>query len=345
MLRFLFVFTMLFSNLALAQPEWEKQGAPTTDHLHDVFFLNDSLGWTYSYGTGLVLNTSNGGESWEIQHQLDSLYFEQIQFLDKNNGWLSGERGFVYKTTDGGKNWIDVSPSVPERILDGFDWQAKNKPQGWYVLLYAQHFFGADEGFVAGGKLQPSAENAWQKMQPIFLSTKDGGESWEETEEAPRAFLNQTIFLDDGLGYAVGGGKIFQTKDNGKSWATVFEDGSSGIGQLRGLFFLNPQNGFAVSFSGRFLKTSDGAQNWEIVAITENRLRGVVFIDEKNGFAVGDANKTAGTLFQTTDGGTSWQQSTGEYPDLHRIKLSPTKIWIVGKDGTILKREKYAEES
>lgn len=345
MLRRLFIFSIILSNLAWAQPDWQKQVSPTNDHLHDVFFLDDSLGWAYSYGTGLILNTTNGGDSWEIQSQLDSLFFEQIQFVDENNGWLSGERGFVYKSSDGGKSWGDVSPPVSERILEGFDWQAKEKPQGWYVLLYAQHFFDADEGFVAGGKFQPSAENAWQKMQPIFLATKDGGRNWEEVEQAPRAFLNQTTFLNDSLGYAVGSGKIFQTPNKGKSWKTVFENGSSDIGQLRGLFFLSQQNGYAVSFSGKFLMTTDAAKNWETIAISENRLRGVVFIDEKNGFAVGDANKVAGTLFQTTDGGASWQQSATEYPDLHRIKLSPTKIWIVGKDGTILKREKYAEKS
>lgn len=336
---FLINLTILI-NLINAQVQWEKQNSPVTDHLHDVFFLNDSLGWAYSYGTGIIIHTSNGGKTWQVQARLDSLYFEQIQFLDKNNGWLCGERGHVFRTTDGGTTWIDVSPSIPDRIIQSYDYRSEEKPKGWDVLLYAMHFFNSEEGFIAGGKYQPSEKNGWQKMQYIFLTTEDGGKSWIQNEQAPDAFLYNTSFINDTVGYASGTGKIFQTKNQGKTWQIVYNDTSAKKSQIRGLYFLNSQIGFGVTFNGKVIKTTDGARSWDEIKITKNRLRSIVFVDDKNGFIVGDKNKEAGVLYRTKSSGNTWQKVDIDYPDLHRIKLSPTKIWIVGKEGTILMKEK-----
>jgi len=327
-------------NIASAQPQWQKQNPPTKDDLHDVYFLNDYMGWVYTYGTGQLIHTSNGGKTWQVQAQLDSLYFEQIQFVDKNHGWLCGERGFVYKTKNGGKHWIDVSPAFKERIIESFSWSSKDKPKGWYVLFYAMHFFNTEKGFIAGGKFQPSGKNGTQNMQFLFLQTENGGKSWIQNDQAPATFLYNTFFLNPSLGYASGDRYIYRTTDKGKTWISVYEDESPKKSQIRGLYFLNSQVGFAVSFSGKFIKTTDGAKTWTELKITENQLRGVLFINENNGFIVGDSNKEKGVLHQTSDGGKTWQTVNENYPDLHRIRPSDNKIWIVGKNGTVLVRNK-----
>lgn len=337
---FFIAYTLSLNN-ASTQTFWQKQNTPINDGLHDVFFLDDLIGWAYSYGTGIVIKTIDGGGNWEVISRLDSIYFEQIQFVDKSHGWLCGERGCIYKTIDGGKNWIDVSPAFPERIVKAFDWGSKVKPKGWYILLYSMHFFNSDEGFVAGGKYQPSEKNGWQNMQHIFLTTSNGGNSWVQNEQAPDAFLYHILFLDDSLGYASSDRNVFRTTNSGETWTVVYKDTSSKKSQIRGLYFLNSKIGFGVNFNGRIIKTTDGAQSWEEGKITENRLRSIIFIDEENGFIVGDRNKEEGVLYQTKNGGTTWQKIDGNYPDLHRIKLSRNKIWIVGKEGIILMREKY----
>ncbi|MBN1163772.1 MAG: hypothetical protein JXB45_04285 [Candidatus Krumholzibacteriota bacterium] len=320
---------------------WQRQNSPTGDDLHDVFFLNDSLGWAYSYGTGVVIHTADGGDNWRVQARLDSLYFEQIQFVDETHGWLCGERGQVYKTLDGGESWIDASPDISGRITGSSSGSTQEKPDGWQVLFYALHFFTPEEGFVAGGKYRPAAKDGWKNMRHLFLTTRDGGDSWEQNEQAPDAFLYDIVFLDDSLGYASGSSRIFRTSDRGKSWSVVYSDTSSAGPQIRGLYFLNPQRGFAVTFNGKLIRTTTGGRGWEERKITENRLRSVLFIDEENGFIAGDRNRREGVLYRTKDGGESWLKVDGGYPDLHRISAGRNKLWVVGKEGTILKRDKY----
>lgn len=332
---------VLFLNSILAQTTWQKQNSPVEEHLHDVFFLNDSVGWAYSYGTGLIIHTSNSGVTWHVQARLDSLYFEQIQFIDYTHGWLCGDLGTIYKTSDGGNNWIDVSPALSNRITSSYDWGAKEKPEGWHVLFYAMHFFSAEHGIVAGGMYQPSENTGWQNMQPVFFTTNDGGESWIQNKQAPEDFLYNITFLDDSLGYASGNSRIFQTKDGGHTWSVVYNEYASKRKQIRGMSFLDASTGFAVNFNGEFLKTTDGALSWSKSKITKNRLRSVYFIDEKNGFAAGDSNREEGVLVQTQDGGTTWRKSDGDFRDLHRIKASHSKIWAVGKGGTIISRDKH----
>ena len=70
---------------------WQKLASPVRDDIHDVFFLDDRIGWAYTYGTGIIIRTVDGGRNWETVARLDTIYFEQIQFLDTHNGWICGK--------------------------------------------------------------------------------------------------------------------------------------------------------------------------------------------------------------------------------------------------------------
>ena len=325
------VILILFTSVSMCifgQDGWQCDSSPTGDGLHDVFFLNDSLGWAYTYGTGIVIHTCDGGQSWQIQTQLDSLYFEHIQFTDKNHGWLCGEYGTVYKTTNGGMTWIDMSPNVPGRILHNAE-GSEGVREGWQVLYYNMYFFNNDEGFVTGIKMNQQEK----KQEVLFFMTDDGGGHWLPVQEAPKEMLFWTVFLNRQKGFTTGGGTIFQSTDRGRTWASVYAGKRD---QLRGLFFLNEEMGWACGFSGRILRTTDGGRNWEEIQVTKNRLRSIAFIDEKNGFVVGDHNAEDGVLYRSDDGGRTWEKCESDYPDLHRLFVTPDKTWIVGKEGTIL---------
>jgi len=328
MVRVIFVLFTFVSMWAFGQDGWQRVSSPIHDGLHDVFFLNDSLGWAYTYGTGSVIHTCDGGQRWHIQAQLDSLYFEHIQFTDKNNGWICGEYGTVYKTTDGGRSWMDVSPDVPGRILHNAHVSEGNQ-EGWQVLYYNMHFFDEDKGFVTGMKMNRKEK----KREILFFMTDDGGKYWSPVKQPPEEMLFWTVFVNRQEGFTTGGGSIFRSTDGGRTWVSVYTGKKD---QLRGLFFLNEKMGWACGFSGRVIRTTDGGQNWEEVQVTQNRLRSIAFLDEKVGFAVGDHNAEDGVLYRSDDGGLTWEKCKNNYPDLHRIFVAPEKTWIVGKEGTIL---------
>lgn len=324
------VYTFLFTSTCFSQ--WQNQNSPVTDGLHDVFFLNDSLGWAYSYGTGILINTLNGGNDWHIQSTFDSLYFEQIQFVDENNGWLCGEYGYVFKTTDGGNHWADISPEISNRILTKIDLSKKEKPEGWYVSYYTLHFFNEYDGFIAGQKNNLNT----QERKLITFATSDGGNNWNVINNFPPDFLFRPFFLDKLYGFVGGMKGIYKTIDGSINWENTTPEIIEAKEQIRDIYFGDKEIGWACGFSGYVYKTIDGGNNWEKTRVTKNRLRSIVFLNNNHGFVVGDANIETGVLFETTDCGATWNDVELNCTDLHRIYKVKNRVWTVGKEGTIL---------
>lgn len=323
MIFFVFLFGLKLD--AQCTRAWKILGSPVKDDIHDVFFLNDEIGWAYTYGTGIILKTVDGGENWQIIARLDPVYFEQIHFLDARIGWICGEQGKVLKSEDGGKTWLDRSLILPDSN----------------ALLYSQWFFSPDIGLV-GGTLRYQGGTT----EFCLFKTNDGGLSWLKMRNNPQVHLTQIVFVNARVGYAAGGNRIFETRDAGESWYQVSESQLSNKREgFRGLYFLNENVGYAVGASGEVVSTRDGGNNWEEKKITANRLRSVVFVSDSEGYIVGDQNNEEGVLYETKNGGKTWKAIQCEYPDLHRIIKSNNYIWAVGKEGTILRKKSEARFS
>ena len=77
---------LLVIALPAAAAEWTRHACPVDDHLHNGCFVGAKKGWILSYGTGLLLHTADGGESWQVQARFDSLFYEEVFFLDEMRG-------------------------------------------------------------------------------------------------------------------------------------------------------------------------------------------------------------------------------------------------------------------
>ena len=61
---------------------------------------------------GVILRTSNGGESWERQKSNSPEKLRSVVFISENVGWVvGGEFGVnvVLQTEDSGQTWVDQS--------------------------------------------------------------------------------------------------------------------------------------------------------------------------------------------------------------------------------------------
>jgi len=314
---FLFFYGLIFD--AECGQAWQILDSPVKDGLHDVFFLDDNIGWAYTYGTGMIIKTVDGGKNWEVIARLDPIYIEQIQFLDPRNGWICGEQGKVLKTENGGKTWLDRSVILPDSK----------------ILLYSQWFFSPDIGMVAG-----TIQDQQGASEYCLFKTTDGGKTWIKLNKNPQVHLTQIVFVGERLGYACGGNRIYKTQDTGETWIQVYTNQSDNSKEgFRGLYFLNGHVGFATTASGDVISTRNGGENWEKKKITSNRLRSVVFVNDSDGYIGGDKNNEEGVLYETKDGGKTWKAIQCDHPDLHRIKKSDNYIWVVGKEGTILRKK------
>ena len=84
-------------------------------------------GWSAG-GTGLILNTKDGGLTWETQNSNTLKPINKISFIDNSLGWACGNSGVLINTQDGGENWT-VQNSFTSKNLYGVDFT--NESFGW----------------------------------------------------------------------------------------------------------------------------------------------------------------------------------------------------------------------
>jgi photosystem II stability/assembly factor-like uncharacterized protein len=67
--------------------------------------INDRLGW--AVGGGYIWHTQDGGRKWEIQERVSGEHpgLHDVLFLDERHGWVVGDEGRIFATTDGGQSW------------------------------------------------------------------------------------------------------------------------------------------------------------------------------------------------------------------------------------------------
>ena len=124
---------------------------------------------------------------------------------------------------------------------------------------------------------------------------------------------------------------------------------TSSLSWLHGVFFVDPNHGWAVGSKGAFLATDDGGKIWKIKPPpSDDVLRDIYFSDPLNGWIVCERNiyqlKTKDDprtyLMNTTDGGERWARVKIRDADpdarLVRAVFSPTgRGWAFGEGGAI----------
>jgi photosystem II stability/assembly factor-like uncharacterized protein len=214
----------------------------------DVAFISEKHGWLVGsgpYGSGLILETFDGGKSF---HKLPDLS-ETI----KPYGILAGEEegvwiyglGSVLHSSDDGKTWKEsVDLQKLSTNADSFDissayfwntgrgWLAGQDPDG--IILgtedFGQHWKVAlrtkEAGNFRGMSFWDENHGCSTSFYPTLLfCTDDGGSTWKSRDVLPQATDEQArlfmklIILKSGRGWALrAGGYLYQTIDGGQSW-------------------------------------------------------------------------------------------------------------------------------
>lgn len=74
---------------------WREYDTPGWRLIEDIFFINPLTGWCVPD----LAYTTNGGANWTSS--LNG-FFYKVFFINQNTGWVCGENGLIYKTTNGG---------------------------------------------------------------------------------------------------------------------------------------------------------------------------------------------------------------------------------------------------
>jgi photosystem II stability/assembly factor-like uncharacterized protein len=231
----------------------------------------------------------------------------------KQKSVQSGNANIVFKSTDGGQTWQDISKGLPENLrkdgIRGDSIFANDK--GLFLRVgselyhstanatapfWTKLFFPDEHSSIAPGKSGIFACNYWG----VNLKKTNGTSVWSpifENFHEPRIrsvfeTAGGTIFIGIDRGF-------FRSTDNGKTWKHVH------AGSLVG--HLAESNGVLVAISNRrIIRSTDNGENWEFVTS-----EGSVAFDVKQvtgGFAaLTPTSANIRGVSTSYDGGKIWQ--------------------------------------
>ena len=232
-----------------------------------------------------------------------------LSAVTSNLAWVSGSEGSVFKTTDSGKNWKDVSPKG-----------------------YSDLQFRDIQAFDENNALVLSAG-----LPAVICKTTDGGQNWKEVyrNENQRVFFDAMDFWDPQRGMAFSDAPeehllILITKDGGDSWSELPQENSPKVFAHQGGFAASGtciktfgESSALIGLGGpeaTVLLTSDFGKTWtKTIAPLDfgepsKGIFSIDMLDEKNGICVGGDYRadslTVHNMATTQNGGKTWERFT-----------------------------------
>jgi photosystem II stability/assembly factor-like uncharacterized protein len=239
-------------------------------------------------------------------------------FADDRNGWMVGELGRIFHTTDGGATWERQDAGTKRPFL-------------------ATACLDARTAWIAG-------------KEGIVYGTVDGGATWTQANTGSTRHVFSLAFANRDRGHGAGDfGTMVHTEDAGRTWTAMqvppevqlpesaFDTGvDPGDINLYAMSYGDPDHLWVVGEFGTIMASADGGRTFrQQHAPVESTLSGVHFTDPQHGWAVGiDA-----VILHTDDGGATWSPQT---PPITQRSFFDVDVrgrwgWIVGGSGTILR--------
>ena len=297
----------------------------------------------------LYLLTSVNSEAQWIKQLSPQHAVRDIEFINRYTGWACGDN-FIYKTTNGGINWINQPNSstfliqqihpVNDSVVYAAGWwnflKTTNGGENWVSIFSG----GPGMGMPALDAIFFIDENTgWLGGQVSYLKTTDGGNSFIDSGRFEGLPMD-IYFKNENEGIISGRFSfIYRTTNGGNDWIEnrVILKGSQY--NFNKVSFINDSVGFV---GGEIVfKTTNFGLTWDSVGAidyyvkTNDQAYCIEFADENTGYSGG----TTGTLFKTTDGGGSWVQQQGSefgqgfFRSIYAYNDSI--VWVVG-NGKIL---------
>lgn len=234
----------------------------------------------------------------------------------------SGTTNIVFKSTDGGQTWQDISDGLPEAVKDdngggrndfftddnGLWLTAGNgiyhsKPNST-APIWTKEIFPGEHSSIASGKNGIFAYNYWGGG--IFQKTNGTG-VWSPVFTNFQEKRVLSVFETAGGTIFIGSDRgLFKSTNSGKSWKQLHAGGWGEMVESNGVLLATSQGGI--------LRSTDDGENWALV-ISE----GGVGIDVeciKGGFAAITYSTAAKTrrIRTSYDGGKTWQPIDAGFP-------------------------------
>lgn len=244
---------------------------------------------------------------WKYQKSGTDENIVSISFGDKKHGWAVTDNGSLLSTEDAGENWT-ISKISDKELTSVY---AIDKKTIW----------------IAG-------------MNGSLYTSMEGSSSMQDRSLEPDVDFLEIAFWDEDNGIIVGNrmdrdsiiiGVVYRTDDGGQQWSEVY----AAIDRITSMSTLGKGLGW-IGTTGTIWTSKDYGANWDENYLGETISNNSMYFDKySTGLLVGDS----GTFYMSLDGGWSWDDRGGEFPEqkLNSITFVDRFIGlIVGNNGTIL---------
>jgi photosystem II stability/assembly factor-like uncharacterized protein len=278
-------------------------------NISTIDFVDESIGWLIRGAyvdpnwTTYILKSSNGGDTWYQQFASTEFAFNSIYIVDANNVYAVGGNK-IYKTTNGGTNWINISPNLPDRNYNSL----------W--------FLDSQTGVVVGSYYDGTIDRG------IILRTTNAGTSWDVTIVNEFNFIYDLQFLDDTHGYFRANhdttNYICKTVDMLASWTITSQYPYS----ITSYQYIDNNNAYAIMgdsiASANIMKSTDGGNSWLKIQSIHFWSNKVYFTVDRVGFILCNIGigrgGGGGVLYSCTDG-TNWIIDKFYYAFLNNVNF------------------------
>ncbi len=305
---------------------------------------------------GTVYRSVDGGLSWSLVRPgpVQSGYGWQVQFTDARNGWISGPKGWLLKTSNAGESWTQVQSGLAVGWTDvemadplvgfavgptGEIVRTRNGGRLWEAGLLQDTggFFAPTEDLESVSVLNRDFVVAGGAFGSVYKSA-DGGDSWDAIgyPAVPEMWVQKVDFVSEQIGWVAGqssvtfGGMLLRTDDGGASW----NHQSYGGWVIYDADFSDENTGWIVGGSDFAWKTTNGGWSWvpyDTPSSPGTPNTSVAFARDNPD--VGWISAAFGFLIKTDDGGTTWRHQT--LPNFPSREMAQD-IQVIDQDHAIL---------
>lgn len=253
--------------------DWHQVDVPTQATLTAITFINENLGWAVGH-EGIILNTQDGGFSWQVQQHLPQMQkpLLDIAFRNEKEGVAVGAYGMFFRTFDGGSNWQqEFHTSL--LIQEDLDYLAELKQEDEQAYLEERasilpHFnrivVDGRTSFLVGelGLIAKSNDfgKTWNRFDQIYhgsffdlIRTQQGnllavglrgnsyrtltnGAPWLKSETHITTLINSIVLAGDNQVFLLGNnGVLLESKDDGISFSKQLQEDGKAL--LAGVVF------------------------------------------------------------------------------------------------------------
>ena len=237
------------------------------------------------------------------------------------DGQAMASGGKIYKTTDGGENWVEVLDSkalVRTIIID---------PTNTNTLYAATGIFDRDDVEEEGIWKSTDGGNTWIHINNGITNMTVG--DIEMHPDNPNILLAATGRINGfGGGPNAEDGEILRTIDGGQNWSRVFSGRQDVLFTYVEFAESDANVVYAAGSDRGFFKSLDGGLNWSETAynspyVNPGHIISVATHRDRPNWLI--SNSYGGGVFVSADGAESWQDASKGYTgcEITDLKVNP----------------------